>query len=126
VVIDINRAHRGNRSLGISFTGSPADAGVYQFVPVRGNTRYQFSGYIMAEGLETISPPRFSVVGLRGNHTYLLTAGVSGSPGWQQLQGEFTTGPEDDLLLVQVVREPSQRLIHGSVWVDDVMLVSKP
>jgi hypothetical protein len=125
VLIDDNRAHGGNRSLAISFTGSPEDSGVFQFVPVRGNTRYQFSGFMLAENLETVSPPRFAVLGLRGNKPYLLTDGVSGSTGWQELQGEFTTGPEDDLLLVRIMRVPWQRLIRGKVWVDDVKLVPK-
>jgi hypothetical protein len=81
---------------------------------------------MMAEDLETISPPRFSVLGLRGNQTYLLTDGVTGSAGWQEFQGEFTIGPEDDLLLVRIARKPSQRLIRGRMWVDDVKLVPTP
>jgi len=124
-VIDVNRAHSGKRSLGISFTGTPDDVGVFQFVPVRGNTRYEFSGYMMAEDLESVSRPRFSVIGLRGNKSYVLTDGVSNSRDWQQFQDEFTTGPEDDLLLVRIARSPSQRLIRGEVWVDDVKLVPK-
>ncbi|HVO80940.1 MAG TPA: carbohydrate binding domain-containing protein [Terriglobales bacterium] len=126
VIIDLNRAHTGNRSLAITFDGAPEDSGVFQLVPVRGNTRYQFSGFMMAEDLETASPPRFAVHGLRGHKSYVLTDGVNGSTGWQQLQGEFTTGLEDDLLLVHIVRVPSQRLIRGKVWVDDVKLVAQP
>jgi tetratricopeptide (TPR) repeat protein len=125
-IIDINRAHSGKRSLAINFTGAPEDAGVYQFVPVRANTHYEFSGFMMAEDLETVSPPRFSLLGMRENRPYVLSEGVSSSGGWQQLEGEFTTGPEDDLLLLRVVRSPSQRLIRGKVWVDDVKLVAKP
>lgn len=126
VIIDISRAHSGKRSLAITFTGTPEDAGVFQFVPVRGNTRYRFSGFMMAEDLETVSPPRFSALGLRGNQPYVLTEGVTGSAGWQQFHSEFTTRPEDDLLLVRVVRRPSQRLIRGKVWVDDISLVPEP
>ncbi|HVP52372.1 MAG TPA: carbohydrate binding domain-containing protein [Terriglobales bacterium] len=126
VLIDDNRAHSGNRSLAITFEGAPEDSGVVEVVPVRGNTRYQFSGFMMAEGLETISPPRFSVLGLRAHKSYVLTDGVTGASSWQELQGEFTTGAEDDLLLVRVVRAPAQRLIRGRVWVDDVKLVPEP
>jgi len=126
VIIDINRAHSGKRSLAITFTGAPEDAGVFQFVPVRGDTHYQFTGYMMAEDLETVSPPRFSLLGLRGNQSYVLTEGVTDTTGWQKFEGEFTTGPEDDLLLLRVVRTPSQRLIRGKVWVDDVQLTPTP
>ena len=80
---------------------------------------------MMAEDLETISPPRLQVVGLHAGKSYVLTDGVTGSTGWQELQGEFTTEPEDDLLMVHVVRVPP-RLIRGKVWVDDVKLVPKP
>ncbi len=123
VIIDDHRAHSGNRSLAITFDGTPDDSGVFQLVPVRANTPYHFSGYLMAEDLETISPPRFSIFGLRGHKQYLLTDGVTGSTDWQEFQGKFTTGAEDDLLLVRIVRVPGQRLIRGKVWVDDVKLV---
>jgi tetratricopeptide (TPR) repeat protein len=125
-IIDPNRAHSGDRSLAVTFDGAPDDSGVFQLVPVHGNTRYQFSGFMMAEDLETVSPPRFSVLGLRANKPYLLTDGVTDSTGWQEFQGEFATGAEDDLLLVRVVRVPGQRLIRGRIWVDDVKLVPKP
>jgi tetratricopeptide (TPR) repeat protein len=126
VIIDPNRAHSGNRSLSVTFDGAPDDSGVFQLVPVRGNTRYQFSGFIMAEALETVSPPRFSVLGLRTNDPYLVTAGVRDATGWQEFQGEFTAGPADDMLLVRVVRVPGRRLIRGKIWVDDVKLVPEP
>jgi len=125
-IIDIARAHTGKRSLAITFTGSPEDTGVFQFVPVQANTRYEFSGFMLAEDLETVSPPQFSLLGLRANRNYLLTDGVSAGPGWQQLAGEFTTGPEEDLLLLRVVRSSRQRLIRGKIWVDDLTLVAKP
>jgi len=125
VVIDDRRAHSGNRSLAITFEGAAGDSGVVQLVPVRGNTRYQFSGFMMAEDLETISPPRFAIHGVSRNQQYLLTDGVIGAHGWQELQGEFTTGAQDDLLLVHIIRVPSQRLIRGKIWVDDVTLVPK-
>jgi len=124
VLVDDTRAHGGSRSLAISFEGAPARAGVFQFVPVRGNTRYEFSGFMMAEDLETISPPRFQVVGLHSRKSYLLTDGVTGSTGWRELQGEFTTDPEDDLLMVHIVRVP-QRLIRGKLWVDDLKIVAQ-
>lgn len=125
LIIDINRAHSGKRSLAITFTGAPEDAGVFQFVPVRANTHYEFSGFMMAEDLETVSPPRFSLLGLRGNQHYVLTEGVR-TGGWQQLAGEFTSGPEDDVVLLSIVRSPSQRLIRGKVWVDDLRMIAKP
>ncbi len=123
VIIDDHRAHGGHRSLAITFDGNPDDSGVFQLVPARANTLYHFSGYLMAEDLETISPPRFSIFGLRAHKQYLLTNGVTGSTDWQEFQGEFTTGAEDELLLVRIVRVPGQRLIRGKVWVDDVKLV---
>ena len=125
VIIDDRRAHSGERSLAITFEGTPADCGVVQLVPVRGNTHYQFSAFVMTEDLETVSPPRFAIYGVTRNQQYLLTDGVTRAPGWHELQGEFTTGPQDDLLLVRIARVPSQRQIRGTVWVDDVHLVPK-
>jgi len=125
VVIDDRRAHTGNRSLSISFEGSPADSGVIQLVPVHGNTHYQFRAFMMSEDLETTSPPRFAIHGFSHNQQYLLTDGVTRAPGWQELTGEFTTGPQGDLLLVRIARVPSQRLIRGRIWVDDVALLPK-
>jgi len=123
VVMDDRRAHTGNRSLAITFEGTPADAGVIQLVPVRRNTHYRFSAFVMTADLETVSPPRFALYGLGHSQLYLLTDGVTHAPDWQELRGEFTTGPQDDLLLVRIARVPSQRQIRGTIWIDDVKLV---
>jgi len=123
VVIDDQHAHSGSRSLAITFEGTPVDSGVVQLVPARHNTRYQFSGFMMAENLETVSPPRLAIFGVNRNEPYLLTDGASAAADWREFRGEFTTGPQDDLLLVRIVRIPGQKLIRGKIWVDDVKLV---
>lgn len=124
LVIDVNRSHSGTRSLAVTFDGAPEDAGIYQLVPVHANTRYQFSGYMMSEDLQTVNPPRFSIRGLKSNANYVLTDGLQGTTPWQELDGEFTTGPADDLLLVKIARKPS--LIRGRLWVDDLKLLPQP
>jgi tetratricopeptide (TPR) repeat protein len=126
VNIDVTRAHSGNRSLSIAFDGAPEDSGAFQLVPARANTKYRFSGFMMSDNVETTSPPRFSIVGVKhSNPPYMLTDGVQGSTGWREFDGEFTTGPEPDLLLVRIARSPSKPLIRGRIWVDDLRLTPK-
>ena len=127
VEIDGVEFRGGSRSLMISFDGgSPAEAGILQFVPVQPAQRYEFSAYIKAEDLETTSGPRFAVNDAYTGASYLLTEELPRySNVWRLQRAEFQTGAETRLLLLKLVRVPSDSLIKGRLWIDDVSLVAK-
>ena len=70
---------------------------------------------------------RFEIVDLKDlAHVNILTPNETGSLPWTLEQVDFTTGPQTHLIVIRLVRKPSQRLdnrLRGTVWIDDVSLV---
>jgi hypothetical protein len=119
----------GGRELRIVFDGTqnPAYDAVMQFAPVEPNTNYEFSTRMRVEGLTTDSGVSLQVVDAYDPNKLLGgTEPLTGSTGWSDYKFRFTTGPRTRLLLVRVMRLPSQkfdRKISGSFAVSRVSLV---
>ena len=60
------------------------------------------------------------------NHSYVLTDDTLGTTPWRRQQARFQTGPNTNLLLLKIVRDPPGPLIRGKFWIDDVRLVETP
>jgi tetratricopeptide (TPR) repeat protein len=126
LAIDTSVFFNGTRSLSVTFDGrNPGDAGIIQFIPVKPNTDYEFSGESRSEELETASGPRFAITDAYNNTSYVLTDDLMGSNPWRLQQARFQTGPNTNLLLLQIVRQPAAPLIRGKLWIDDLRLVEK-
>lgn len=131
VSFDSVGAFEGSRALRIVFQGSRnVDYGhVFQYVPVRANTRYRFSAHMRVQGITTDSGPRFQVCDAYNvGRVFVSTENLVGTSGWLELLGEFTTPADTQLVLLRVVRPASGRLdnqIAGTVWIDGVRLGSK-
>ncbi len=123
VAIDPMEFRSGGRSLYIEFQGlSAEDAGVYQLIPVRPDTEYVFSAYIMTRDVESASGPRFMIQDAATRATLALTEDLLGSNAWRQQRADFKTGPATNLLLLRLVRVPAESLILGKVWIDELRL----
>jgi len=126
LAIDTSEFHSGTRSLSITFDGQGApEAGISQFIPVKPNTEYEFSAEFKAEELETASGPRFAIRDAYTPDSYVLTDDVMGTTPWRLQQSRFQTGPNTNLVLLKIVREPAAPLIRGKFWIDDLRLVEK-
>jgi tetratricopeptide (TPR) repeat protein len=126
LAIDTSQFHGGTRSLSVTFDGQNApEAGIIQFIPVRPNTEYEFSAESRSEELDTASGPRFSITDPYTNASYLLTDDVLGTNPWRSQEAQFQTGPNTNLLLLKISRQPAGPLIRGKLWVDDLKLVEK-
>jgi hypothetical protein len=126
LAIDTSVFFNGTRSLSITFDGqNPADAGILQFIPVKANTDYEFSAESRTEDIESASGPRFSIVDAYTNASYVLTDDLLGSNPWHLQQARFQTGPNTNLVLLKIIRQPPNPLIRGKVWIDDLRLVEK-
>jgi len=103
---------------------------VFQFVPVRPAAAYRFSFFLRTQGLTSDSGPRFEITdAYEPGRLALTTRNVLGSARWSLEQLEFSTGPETRLLLVRLIRPPSQKLdnrLAGTVWLDQVRLTALP
>jgi len=126
LAIDTNEFHSGTRSLSVTFDGqSASEAGISQLIPVRPNTDYEFSAEFRTEELETASGPRFAIADAYTSALYVLTDDVMGTSPWRLEHARFQTGPNTNLLLLKIVRQPAAPLIRGKLWIDDLKLVEK-
>jgi hypothetical protein len=67
----------------------------------------------------------FAITDAYANESYVLTDDFLNDNPWHEVTAGFKTGPDTDLLLLRVVREPARPLIRGKLWIDDVRLVEK-
>lgn len=127
---DEQYAHSGRRSLRLDFDGSAnVDfQNVWQYVAVQPSTRYRFSAYFRAEELSTDSGIRFEIRDAsRPGNPSRFTPNIVGTQPWASADADFATGPDTKLLQIVLRRTRSEKLgnkIRGTVWVDDVALVS--
>jgi hypothetical protein len=123
LAIDTTEFRTGARALSVAFDGhSVPGAPILQYIPVRPNTTYQFSAQSRSEDIDTASGPRFAIVDAYTNASYVLTDDTLGTTPWREWRARFRTGPDTNLLLLEVVRDPPTPLIRGKFWVDDVTL----
>jgi tetratricopeptide (TPR) repeat protein len=126
LAIDTSVFHGGTRSLSVTFDGQNAsEAGILQFIPVRPNTEYKFSAECRTHELETASGPRFALADAYTNTPYVLTDDSLDNNPWRLQEAQFQTGPNTNLLLLKIVRQPAAPLIRGRLWIDDLRLVEK-
>jgi hypothetical protein len=131
VSLDSVGVFEGVRALRIRFDGSRnIDYGhVFQYVPVQAMTRYRFSGHMRVREITTDSGPRFQVCDAYNmSKIFVSSENLVGTSDWSEQHAEFTTLADTRLLLLRVVRSVSNKLdnqIAGTVWIDDVRLISE-
>lgn len=131
VSIDSGDAVDGRRSLRIEYDGTRnVDYGhLLQYVLVRPNTRYRFSGYIRTEAITTDSGPRFQIFDAYDPGKMLAaTENAVGTSGWTEKRLALKTAADTRLLIVRVARPASEKFdnkIRGTVWIDNVRLVAE-
>ena len=135
--IDKQTFLKNRRSLRIEFTGSSNQdfAQVYQYVPVRPSTPYDFSVWLKTQGISTDHGPYFEIIDIhlagqspQSAVVLFQTTQLLGDNEWTELDQHFTTGPSTQLLVVRLRRFPSTKfdnLIKGRVWIGNVVLVEK-
>ena len=124
LAIDTSEFHSGTRSLAVTFDGySVPEVQLAQFIPVRPSTPYEFSAESRTLDIDTASGPRFALVDAYTNSSFALTGDTLGTTPWRRQEARFRTGPNTNLLLLKIIREPAAPLIRGKLWIDDVKLV---
>jgi hypothetical protein len=126
--IDSRDAVDGARAVRIEFDGTQnVDYGhLFQYVLVRPNTRYRFSGYMRTDAITTDSGPRFQILDAYDSGKMLAaTESAIGTSGWTEQRLEFRTPLNTRLIVVRVARPASTKFdnkIRGTMWVDKLSL----
>ena len=127
LTLDTSDFHGGHRSLAITFDGPGIDeAGIYQLVSVRPNTTYQFSGYYKNGEIEGAGAPRFALQDLYSSKAFFMSDELKYGSAWRNVNGEFTTDGDTQILVLRVARVPAGMAIRGKLWIDDFRLIEKP
>lgn len=126
---DTDVKHSGSRSARLIFDGTEnlSYEGLFQYVLVSPGTHYRFQGFLRTDQISTESGMRFEIVDPKDQpHLDVVTPNETGTLPWTLEQIDFTTGPNTHLILIRIVRKPSERLdnkLGGTVWIDDVSIV---
>ena len=126
LTLDTNERHDGHRSLAITFDGPGVfDAGIFQVIAVRPSTAYQFSGYYKNGEVDGAGGPCLSLQDLYTGESFFQSRVLKDSSDWNDVAGEFTTGPDTKILVLRVRRIPDGSPIRGKLWIADFRLAEK-
>lgn len=126
VELDNVHFHGGHQALAVEFESYYThDIGLAQSVPVQPNTKYTFRVYVRSEDLESAIGPKFAVNDAYSHAVLGTSQEISGSGPWDERSFSFKTGPQTSMVTVGVVRDPSNTLVRGKLWIDDVSITKK-
>jgi hypothetical protein len=130
VAFDRSVAFEGNSSMRITFDGKEnVDFHhLHQIVLLKPNTDYSLKAHIRTKEVSTKSGPKIEIHGI-GSPFHASSESVIGDNAWKELSVAFRTAPQSQAGVVRVRREKTDkfdRLISGTVWIDNVRLTERP
>jgi thioredoxin-like negative regulator of GroEL len=122
VALDTSEFHNGHRSLRLAYDGNGSDAGIFQYIPVQPNMHYRLSAWVKSDQLDTANGPMLTLFDGYTNAPLGSTEETVGTTTWHRVEAEVRTDPGAQLLVIALLRHPGDTHIHGTFWVDDVIL----
>jgi tetratricopeptide (TPR) repeat protein len=119
------------RSLRVEFDGTQNlyYGSILQFVPVQPRTKYTFSAFTRSQAITTNAGVGIQISdGYDPNKILGSTDPLIGTTPWSEQTFPFETPPGTRLLIVRIVRSPSQKLdnkIAGAFWFSRVSLTAR-
>ncbi len=121
--LDPSEAHSGHRSLLIAYDSTGlSDSGIHQAIPVKPNTRYEFSANFKAPDIEGAGGPQFVIEDAASDAVLFASDDLKDADFWKQVGGAFTTGAGTNLVSLRVRRVPPGSAVRGKLWIDGVIL----
>jgi hypothetical protein len=126
VSVDHSVAFEGKSSLKIRFNGRENIDfhHVYQWISWKPHTDYHLKANVKTEGVAAQSGPRMEVSGI-DSVPYGVSESFTGDNDWKELKIAFRTPAQSQGGLLRVRRQKtknSDRVIPGTIWIDDVGL----
>jgi tetratricopeptide (TPR) repeat protein len=127
VSVDRDTFHFGTRSIRIDYQrGAPSQSGVRQMIAIQPEHDYELSGFLKAEHLQTAVGASLVVRDASSGTILARSAPIDSTTGWVRRSATFRTGPGTTMIEVSVGRAyETNTLIKGSLWLDDVELMSR-
>ena len=121
--LDTSTFHSGTRSLALQIDGENlAECGLTELIPVEPGAHYRLSAFMHADELEAARGIRLSISDAYSHSELLLTDEMVGSFPWREVGGAFDVPIGTDLVKIALMRSPSEGIIRGRLWVDDVRI----
>ena len=122
-VLDPSDFHQGHRSLALTFEGPGInDAGIFQLIPVRGATTYDFSVYYKSAEFEGAGGPEVVLRDAYTNAPLFASDPLTDSDFWKEVHSKVTTPNSTTLLRLAIERFPAGAAIRGKLLLDDFEL----
>jgi hypothetical protein len=92
---------------------------------VKPNTQYTLSAWTKSQKLGTANGPRLSVFGGYDGKLYAQTPETVDTTPWHRVETTFETGPDTEVVVIRLSRDPATTVIKGKFWVDDISIRSR-
>ena len=123
LLLDASDFRVGQRSLSITFEGPGiSDAGIRQWIPVRGATAYDFTAYYKSSAYEGAGGPQIVLRDFYTGEPVFTSDPLNDADFWKALHSRFTTPASTTLLVLKIERIPAGSPIRGKLWLDDFQL----
>ena len=123
LLLDQSDFREGQRSLSITFEGPGiSDAGIHQWIPVRGGTSYEFTSYFKSSEFEGAGGPQIVLRDVYTGQALYTSDPLNGADFWKSVHSTIQTPPTTTLLVLNIERIPAGSPIRGKLWVDDFQL----
>jgi hypothetical protein len=123
LLLDASDFREGQRSLSITFEGPGiSDAGIRQWIPVRGATAYDFTAYYKSSAYEGAGGPQIVLRDFYTGEPVFTSDPLNDADFWKALHSRFTTPASTTLLVLKIERIPAGSPIRGKLWLDDFQL----
>jgi len=123
LLLDASDFREGQRSLSITFEGPGiSDAGIRQWIPVRGATAYDFTAYYKSSAYEGAGGPQIVLRDFYTGEPVFTSDPLNDADFWKALHSHFTTPASTTLLVLKIERIPAGSPIRGKLWLDDFQL----
>ena len=121
--LDPSDFRQGQRSLSITFEGPGiADAGIRQWIPVRGATGYEFTTYYKSSSFEGAGGPQIVLRDFYTGEPVYISDPLNDADFWKAVHSRITTPASTSLLVLKIERMPPGSPMRGKLWLDDFQL----
>jgi tetratricopeptide (TPR) repeat protein len=123
LLLDPSDFHEGQRSLSITFEGPGiSDAGIHQWIPVHGATKYDFTVYYKSSEFQGAGGPQIVLRDLYSGQALYTSDVLNGADFWKPVRARLTTPDSTNLLVLNIERLPAGSPIRGRLWLDNFEL----
>lgn len=118
-LLDSSDFREGRRSLSLTFEGPGInDAGIFQLIPVRGGTTYDFSAYYKSAEFQGAGGPQIVLRDAYTRAPLYASDPLTDADFWKEVHSKVTTPDSTTILVLMVERSPAGSPIRGKLWLD--------